>query len=53
VWSERIGKLKNVILHSVHLLLVAANVVPSLPILVTLMMEVLLSSETSVIIRAT
>jgi hypothetical protein len=36
---------------SVHLLLVIANVVPSSPILVTLMMEVLGSSETSVLTR--
>jgi hypothetical protein len=34
-------------------LLVKANVVPSSLILVTLMMEVLSSSETSVLIRAT
>jgi hypothetical protein len=34
-------------------LLVTANVVPSSPILVTLMMEALSSSETSVITRAT
>jgi hypothetical protein len=33
--------------------LVFANIVPSLPILVTLMMESLISSETSVLIRAT
>jgi hypothetical protein len=34
-------------------LLVTTNVVPSSPILVTLMMEVLSSSETSVLTRAT
>jgi hypothetical protein len=34
-------------------LLVTANVVPSSPILVTLMMEVLSSSETSLLTRAT
>jgi hypothetical protein len=34
-------------------LLVTANVVPSSPILVTLMMEALSSSETSVLTRAT
>jgi hypothetical protein len=34
-------------------LLVTANVVPSSPILVTLMMEVIHSSETSVLTRAT
>jgi hypothetical protein len=36
-----------------HRLLVMANVVPSTPILVTLMMEALISSETSVLTRAT
>jgi hypothetical protein len=41
-----------VFLHSVHWLLVTANI-PSSPILVTLMMEVLSSSETSVLTRAT
>jgi hypothetical protein len=34
-------------------MLVTANVVPSLPILVTLIMEALSSSETSVLTRAT
>jgi hypothetical protein len=34
-------------------LLVSANVVPSSPVLVTLMMEVIRSSETSVFTRAT
>jgi hypothetical protein len=38
--------------YSVHLLLVTTNVVPSSPILVTLMMEALSSSETSVLTRA-
>jgi hypothetical protein len=42
-----------VFLRSVHWLLVTANVVPSSPILVTLMMEALRSSETSVLSRAT
>jgi hypothetical protein len=42
-----------VFLHSVHWLLVAASVVPSSPILVTLMKEALGSSETSVLTRAT
>jgi hypothetical protein len=37
----------------VLLLVVIANVVPSSPILVTLMMEALHSSETSVLTRAT
>jgi hypothetical protein len=42
-----------VILRSVRRLLVTANVVPSSPILVTLMMEALSSSEMSVLTRAT
>jgi hypothetical protein len=41
-----------VFLRSIHWLLVTANVVPSLPIHVTLMMEVLHSSKTSVLTRA-
>jgi hypothetical protein len=41
------------ILRSVRWLLVTANIVPSSPILVTLMMEALNSSETSVLTRAT
>jgi hypothetical protein len=41
-----------VFLCSVHRMLVTANVLPSSPILVTLMMEVLRSSETSVLTRA-
>jgi hypothetical protein len=42
-----------VFLHSVRRLLVKASVVPSSPILVTLMKEALSSSETSVLTRAT
>jgi hypothetical protein len=42
-----------VFLRSMHQLLVAADVVPSSPIIVTLMMEVLRYSETSVLTRAT
>jgi hypothetical protein len=42
-----------VFLRSVRRLLVAANVVPSSPILVTLMMEAIGSSETSVLTSAT
>jgi hypothetical protein len=42
-----------VFLRSMHRLLVAASVVPSSPILVTLMKEALSSSETSVLTRAT
>jgi hypothetical protein len=41
-----------VVLRSVRRLLVTANVVPNSPILVTLMKEVLSSSETSVLTRA-
>jgi hypothetical protein len=42
-----------IFLHSVRRLLVTASVVPSSPILVTLMKEALSSSETSVLTRAT
>jgi hypothetical protein len=42
-----------VFLHSMCQLLVTASVVPSSPILVTLMKEVLSSSETSALTRAT
>jgi hypothetical protein len=49
----RIGELAAVFLRSVRRLLVTANVVPSSPILVTLMKEALSSSETSVLTRAT
>jgi hypothetical protein len=41
------------VIQSVRRLLVTANVVPSSPIFVTLMMEALSSSETSVLTRAT
>jgi hypothetical protein len=48
------GSCKNIVfLCSVRRLLITANVGPSSQILVTLMMEVLDSSETSVITRAT
>jgi hypothetical protein len=40
-------------LYSLLQLLVTANVVPSSPILVTLMMEAIRSSETSLLTRAT
>jgi hypothetical protein len=43
----------SVFLSSVRRLLVTASVVPSSPILVTLMKEALRSSETSVVTRAT
>jgi hypothetical protein len=42
-----------VFLHSVRRLLVRAGVVPSSPILVTMMKKALSSSETSVLTRAT
>jgi hypothetical protein len=42
-----------VFLQSVHQLQVMAHVVPSSPILVTLMMEARSSSETLVLLRAT
>jgi hypothetical protein len=51
------GSCKNrrfvVFLRSVRLLLVTASVVPSSPILVTLIKEALRSSETSFLTRAT
>jgi hypothetical protein len=47
----RIGELE--LLHSMRQLLVTANAVPSSLYLVTLMMEALRSSETSVLTRAT
>jgi hypothetical protein len=54
---ESNGKVKNgvfwVFLRSVRRLLVAACVVPSSPIFVTLLMEAPGSSETSVLTRAT
>jgi hypothetical protein len=50
----RIGELGTTLAaNSVCRLLVAASVVPSSPILVTLMKEALGSSETSVLTRAT
>jgi hypothetical protein len=51
--SKMLRRLALVFLHSVRRLLVRANVFPSSPILVTLMMEALRSSETSVLTRAT
>jgi hypothetical protein len=47
------GMLHRVFFRSLRRLLVIANVVLSSPILVTMMMEVLRSSETSVLKRAT
>jgi hypothetical protein len=53
----RIGELGTTLAitsnRNVHRFLVTANTVPSSPILVTLMMEALHSSETSVLTRAT
>jgi hypothetical protein len=46
-------RLLLVFLHSLRRLLVRASVVPSSPILVTLMREALSSSETSVLTKAT
>jgi hypothetical protein len=64
IWVTRIGELGTtlavtsnqrtlVFLHSMCRLLVTAGVVPSSLILVTLMMEALSSSETSVLTKAT
>jgi hypothetical protein len=53
VTSNRCTLRRNTFLRSVRLLLVTASVVPSSPILVTLIMEALRSSETSVLTRAT
>jgi hypothetical protein len=49
----RVMTIGEVVLRSVRRLLVTVSVVPSSPILVTLMKEALSSSETSVITRAT
>jgi hypothetical protein len=52
--ATRIGELGTMLaVTSVHQLLVTVNLVPSSPILVTLMMGALRSSKTSVLIRAT
>jgi hypothetical protein len=53
VSEELIVPFIRVFLRSLRRLLVTASVVPSSPILVTLMMEELSSSETSVLTRAT
>jgi hypothetical protein len=47
------NRIRGPVLRIVRRLLVTANVVPSAPILVTLMKEALRSSETSVLTRAT
>jgi hypothetical protein len=49
----RIGEIETTLAVSVRRLLLTASVVPSSPILVTLMKEALRSSETSVLTRAT
>jgi hypothetical protein len=51
--NRSFGGTRVVFLRSVHRLLVTANIAPSSPILVTLIMEALSSSETLVLIRAT
>jgi hypothetical protein len=51
--GDKNRRTRNNILRSVCPLLVTANVLPSVPILVTLMMEGPSSSETSVLARAT
>jgi hypothetical protein len=51
--SQILGNRTMVFLRSVRWLLVTPSVVPSSPILVTLMKEALISSETSVLTRAT
>jgi hypothetical protein len=51
--GDKNGRARNYVLRSVLRLLVTANVVPSSPILVTLMMEAIRSSETSAHTRAT
>jgi hypothetical protein len=54
IWGQESVKKKYLVfLRSVRRLLVTASVVPSSPILVTLMKEALNSSETSVLTRAT
>jgi hypothetical protein len=51
--NQRIVSRSKKFLRSVRRLLVTASVVPNSPIVVTLMTEVLSSSETSVLTRAT
>jgi hypothetical protein len=53
VSEEHIDSIIRVFLRIVLQLLVTANVVPTSPILVTLIMEALHSSESSVLTRAT
>jgi hypothetical protein len=51
-WEVTLCGYSMVFLHNVRRLLVTASVIPSSPILVTLMKEALSSSETSVLTRA-
>jgi hypothetical protein len=51
--SSGILRRETVFIRSVLLLLVTANVVPSSPILLAVMMEAISSSEASVLTRAT
>jgi hypothetical protein len=51
--NASIVRVTIVFLRSVHRLLFTVNVVPSSPILVTLIMEVLCSSDASILTRAT
>jgi hypothetical protein len=51
--GDKNRRARNIFLRSMLQLLVNANFVHSLPILVTLMMEAIHSSETSVLTRAT
>jgi hypothetical protein len=53
VSEELSASVIRVFLHSVRLLLVTTRVLPSSPVLVTLMKEALSSSETSALTRAT
>jgi hypothetical protein len=56
IWVTRIGEIGTLTVTSyffVRRLLVTASVVPTSPILVTLMREALSSSETSVLTRST
>jgi hypothetical protein len=52
-WARNNIRYYVVVLRNMHRLLVTANVFPRSPILITLMMKVLRSSETSVLTRAT
>jgi hypothetical protein len=51
--TQRLHHQDEEFLRNVHQLLITASIVPSSPILATLMKEALSSSETSVLTRAT